>query len=172
MFVLRSTGSRTRRYAPGCSVPAAAQRTTAAAGARCERCSVERALTCTAQVAIKVMKKKIKSARLSKLIRREVALLQLLDHPNIIRLLDVIVADETFNLVMQYVDGGELFYRIQRKPLSERHMRHYFRQVRAPMAGHWPDAWHRATAALTRRTARRSSMHWTIASDTIYRTVI
>ncbi|KAF0977926.1 hypothetical protein FDP41_003248 [Naegleria fowleri] len=71
-------------------------------------------------------------------IKHEIAILKKLDHPNIVRLLEVI--DDPMNdkicLVFEYIDGGELMklnddgiLEAGQKPFSEDEARFYFRQL-------------------------------------------
>lgn len=53
-------------------------------------------------------------------LKREIVILQSLDHPNIIKLLDIFSEKVWIYLVMEYVPGGELFDRIvQKKSYNE-----------------------------------------------------
>lgn len=47
--------------------------------------------------------------------RDEIKIMQSIDHPNIIKLVDVFEDPESLNLVMEKCDGGELFDRIKKK---------------------------------------------------------
>lgn len=63
-------------------------------------------------------------------IRREIKILKLFRHPHIIRLYEVIETPTEIFLVMEYVDGGELFeYIVQRGRLSETEARKFFQQI-------------------------------------------
>jgi serine/threonine protein kinase len=65
-------------------------------------------------------------------IDREIAILKLLKHQHIIRLLDVIHEEESkkIYLVFELVNGGDLFdYTIARGRLSEREARRIMREV-------------------------------------------
>lgn len=70
-------------------------------------------------------------------IEREIAILKLLKHPNIIQLLDVINDETTCKiyLVFELVNGGDLFdYTIARGRLSEREARRIMREVISAVA--------------------------------------
>lgn len=70
-------------------------------------------------------------------IEREIAILKLLKHPNIIQLLDVIndEASSKIYLVFELVNGGDLFdYTIARGRLSEREARRIMREVISAVA--------------------------------------
>lgn len=48
-------------------------------------------------------------------VRNEAEIMRSLSHPNVVRLLDFIEADKFFYLVMELMEGGELFERIIQK---------------------------------------------------------
>ncbi|XP_066206307.1 sperm motility kinase 3A-like [Saccopteryx leptura] len=61
---------------------------------------------------------------------REVELLKSLNHPNVIKLVEVIVTDSTLFIVMEYVSGGDLSNYLPSNRLStESEARHIFRQL-------------------------------------------
>eukprot|EP01137_Pigoraptor_chileana_P023842 Opistho-2@90824 len=65
---------------------------------------------------------------------KDVRLLQLLEHPNIIRLYQVIETDEEFYIFMQFAGGGEIIDYISKKGrLSEKDARFFFRQIVSAM---------------------------------------
>jgi MAP/microtubule affinity-regulating kinase len=60
------------------------------------------------QVAIKIIDKtQLNQSSLQKLYR-EVRIMKMVDHPNIVRLYEVIETEKTLYLVMEYASGGEL----------------------------------------------------------------
>ncbi|KAJ3021187.1 Serine/threonine-protein kinase par-1 [Thoreauomyces humboldtii] len=64
----------------------------------------------------------------------EVQLLMRLDHPNVIRLYQVMETEEECFVVMEYAQGGELIeYIAARGHLSEKEARKYFRQIVSAM---------------------------------------
>eukprot|EP00727_Mastigamoeba_balamuthi_P000115 m51a1_g1010 putative myosin light chain kinase (388) ;mRNA; f:597582-599415 len=63
-------------------------------------------------VAIKVINKKKESPQDIKALMREIAIMKKLAHPNIVRLHQVVLTKKTINIVMEHVDGGELFSKI------------------------------------------------------------
>jgi MAP/microtubule affinity-regulating kinase len=76
--------------------------------------------------------KTLKDAHNKKGIQREIAILRLLDHPNIVKLHDVVedVKTGTFYLVLELAGGGELFdYIVARGRLREKEARKFFRQI-------------------------------------------
>lgn len=68
-------------------------------------------------------------------IEREVVIMKLLDHPNIVRLYDVWENRAELYLIMENVDGGELFHYItnHRGRLPEHTVVHLFRQIIAAL---------------------------------------
>lgn len=62
------------------------------------------------EYAIKIMdKKKIVNENLNDNIKAEVQLMRLINHPYIVRLSEVMAANQKILLVMEYVAGGDLF---------------------------------------------------------------
>ena len=65
----------------------------------------------------------------------ELAILQSLDHPNIVRVLEVLGADDCFYVVMEHCEGGELFSIIlQEGGLAESDCRNIVRQIASALA--------------------------------------
>lgn len=63
-------------------------------------------------------------------IEREVIIMKLIEHPNIMGLYDVWENKGELYLILEYIEGGELFdYLISRGRLPEREAVHYFRQI-------------------------------------------
>ncbi|KAK5175316.1 serine/threonine-protein kinase gin4 [Saxophila tyrrhenica] len=63
-------------------------------------------------------------------LEREIAVMKLLEHPNIVRLFDVWENRNELYLIMEYVDGGELFHYVdERKGLPEDETVYIFRQI-------------------------------------------
>ncbi|VDM72524.1 unnamed protein product [Strongylus vulgaris] len=73
---------------------------------------------CSVEVAVKILDTTRLSRRLSRTISKandieeEVAIMLQIDHPNCVHLVDWIEAGKTAYIVMEKVDGGELFGRI------------------------------------------------------------
>eukprot|EP00168_Porphyra_purpurea_P020920 TRINITY_DN901_c0_g1_i4.p1 TRINITY_DN901_c0_g1~~TRINITY_DN901_c0_g1_i4.p1 ORF type:complete len:561 (-),score=108.79 TRINITY_DN901_c0_g1_i4:1394-3076(-) len=88
------------------------------------------------EVAVKVMEKEsIASMHMTSNVRREIAIMKALSHENIVRLRQVLASPQRLYLVMDYVQGGELFTKIHRDgALTEDAGRHYFRQLVAGVA--------------------------------------
>lgn len=63
-------------------------------------------------------------------IEREVVIMKLIDHPNVMRLYDVWENKNELYLILEYIEGGELFdYLVQKGKLEEREAVGYFRQI-------------------------------------------
>ncbi|EAT84817.2 hypothetical protein SNOG_07351 [Parastagonospora nodorum SN15] len=67
-------------------------------------------------------------------LEREICIMKLLDHPNIVRLYDIWENRNELYLIMEYVEGGELFSFIhEQEGLIEIHAVHIFRQIIAAL---------------------------------------
>ena len=61
---------------------------------------------------------------------REVRIMKTLDHPNIVKLFQVIETEKTLYLVMEYASGGEVFdYLVLHGRMKEKEARAKFRQI-------------------------------------------
>lgn len=82
------------------------------------------------EVAIKIIDKtQLNSNSLEKLFR-EVSIMKLLNHPNIVKLYEVIETEKTLYLVMEYVNNGEVFeYLVKNGRMKENIARQKFRQI-------------------------------------------
>ncbi|XP_034908298.1 CBL-interacting serine/threonine-protein kinase 11 [Populus alba] len=81
-------------------------------------------------VAIKIInKKKISSPSLIANIKREISVMRKLNHPYIVKLIEVLASKTKIYCVMEYVKGGELFTKIAKGRFSEDLSRKYFRQL-------------------------------------------
>jgi len=67
------------------------------------------------KVAIKVIKKKNMSLKELELQKREIEVLKICQHPNIIRLLDVFENPDYIYIVLEYCAGGDLFQYLDRR---------------------------------------------------------
>ncbi|XVE88219.1 hypothetical protein DITRI_Ditri19aG0051300 [Diplodiscus trichospermus] len=81
-------------------------------------------------VAIKVIdKEKILKVGLIAHIKREIAILRRVRHPNIVQLFEVMATKSKIYFVMEYVRGGELFNKVAKGRLKEDVARKYFQQL-------------------------------------------
>lgn len=82
------------------------------------------------EVAIKIIDKtQLNQGSLQKLFR-EVKIMKCLDHPNIVKLFEVIQTEKTLYLVMEYASGGEVFdYLVAHGRMKEKEARAKFRQI-------------------------------------------
>lgn len=85
------------------------------------------------KVAVKIIKKKkMKHENDFRQVQREIKLLSLLNHPNIVQLFEAIETEDAIYMIMEHVSGGELYDHIlKRGRLSEPEARHFFRQILA-----------------------------------------
>lgn len=67
------------------------------------------------KVAVKVMAKKRMSKDDIKCLEQEIEILKQVEHPNIVRLIDVFETSKYYCLVMELMEGGELFDKIVEK---------------------------------------------------------
>ncbi|KAF3456438.1 hypothetical protein FNV43_RR01088 [Rhamnella rubrinervis] len=81
--------------------------------------------------AVKILEKtKIFDLKVTDQIKREIATLKLLKHPNVVRLYEVLASKTKIYMVLEYVTGGELFDRIASKgKLREAQGRKLFQQL-------------------------------------------
>ncbi|XP_020097524.1 CBL-interacting serine/threonine-protein kinase 12-like [Ananas comosus] len=87
------------------------------------------------EVAIKVIdKEKIFKSGLVAHIKREIAVLRRVRHPNIVQLFEVMATKSKIYFVMEYVRGGELFNKVAKGRLREELARKYFQQLIAAVA--------------------------------------
>ncbi|XP_078090169.1 MAP/microtubule affinity-regulating kinase 3a isoform X2 [Mustelus asterias] len=82
------------------------------------------------EVAIKIIDKtQLNPTSLQKLFR-EVRIMKCLNHPNIVKLFEVIETEKTLYLVMEYASGGEVFdYLVAHGRMKEKEARAKFRQI-------------------------------------------
>ncbi|XP_041035212.1 MAP/microtubule affinity-regulating kinase 4 isoform X6 [Carcharodon carcharias] len=82
------------------------------------------------EVAIKIIDKtQLNPTSLQKLFR-EVRIMKCLNHPNIVKLFEVIETEKTLYLVMEYASGGEVFdYLVSHGRMKEKEARAKFRQI-------------------------------------------
>ncbi|KAI9171667.1 Serine/threonine-protein kinase KIN4 [Paramyrothecium foliicola] len=84
------------------------------------------------QVAIKLIKRDSVGSNPSRLakIRREVTILRGLQHPNIVRLIDMVETERYIGIILEYASGGELFdYILNHRYLKDQSARRLFSQL-------------------------------------------
>ncbi|CAD6222885.1 unnamed protein product [Miscanthus lutarioriparius] len=81
--------------------------------------------------AIKILdRQRILAMKINEQIKREIATLKLLKHPNVVRLYEVSASKTKIYMVLEYVNGGELFDKIALKgKLTEKAARNLFQQL-------------------------------------------
>ncbi|KAG9439384.1 hypothetical protein H6P81_019549 [Aristolochia fimbriata] len=82
-------------------------------------------------VAIKILdKEKVLKHKMIDQIKREISTMKLIKHPNVIRMFEVMASKAKIYLVLEFVNGGELFDKIgSRGRLKEDEARKYFQQL-------------------------------------------
>ncbi|CAK7353922.1 unnamed protein product [Dovyalis caffra] len=81
-------------------------------------------------VAIKVISKdQVKKEGMMKQIQREISVMRLVRHPNIVELKEVMATKTKIFFIMEYVRGGELFAKVAKGRLKEEAARKYFQQL-------------------------------------------
>jgi serine/threonine protein kinase len=85
------------------------------------------------KVAIKVIKKKNMSLKELELQKREIEVLKICQHPNVIRMLDVFENPEYIYIVLEYCAGGDLFHYLDKRDfkIHEDLARHIAHQIAA-----------------------------------------
>ena len=82
------------------------------------------------KVAIKIIDKTKLDESTSKKLFREVRIMRLLNHKNIVKLYEVIDTPDELYLVMEYLSGGEIFdFLVAHGRMKEKDARKYFRQI-------------------------------------------
>lgn len=83
------------------------------------------------KVAIKVLEKnRIKDSSDVERVSREIRILKLVNHPNVVKLYEIIETSKTIFLIMEFVPCGELFdYIVARSKLSEEQAAHFYQQI-------------------------------------------
>ena len=83
------------------------------------------------KVAIKILnKEKLKEKEDSERIKREIKILQMMDHPNIIKTYKISENAKNYYIIMEYCDGGELFnYIVEKEKLDENEASMFFYQL-------------------------------------------
>lgn len=87
------------------------------------------------QVAVKIVRKKCLSAEEASLLRREVDILKSFNHPNIIKLYEVLETEKVLFLIMEHASGGEVLdFIVAHKKLPEPRAKQLFRQMVSALA--------------------------------------
>jgi len=82
------------------------------------------------KIAIKFIEKKFVDQEELKLLGREIDIMKKVQHRNVLRLIEIYETDSHLSLVMELVNGGELFYKIVDKgSYSEKEARDIIRQL-------------------------------------------
>ncbi|CAM8889015.1 unnamed protein product [Rhodiola kirilowii] len=81
-------------------------------------------------VAVKVIHTdKILKAGMMEQMKREISIMSLVKHPNVVELYEVLATKKKIYLVMEYAKGGELFDQVAKGKLKENTARKYFQQL-------------------------------------------
>ncbi|KQK07055.1 hypothetical protein BRADI_2g32587v3 [Brachypodium distachyon] len=89
-----------------------------------------RSLMSNHSVAIKVIdKEKVMRVGMIDQIKREISIMRLVRHPNIVQLHEVMASKTKIYFVMEHVRGGELFSKVAKGRLKEEVARKYFQQL-------------------------------------------
>ncbi|XP_044503721.1 CBL-interacting protein kinase 2-like [Mangifera indica] len=81
-------------------------------------------------VAIKIIdKEKVLKVGMIDQIKREISVMRLVRHPNVVELYEVMASKTKIYFVMEYVKGGELFNKVAKGKLKEDVARKYFQQL-------------------------------------------
>ncbi|CAH8485530.1 unnamed protein product [Schistosoma rodhaini] len=86
------------------------------------------------EVAIKIINKTVMDNTLLKRLKREITIMKGTNHPNIVKLLEIIENEDVLCLVMEYASGGEIFdYLVANGKMCEKKARVKFRQLLSAM---------------------------------------
>lgn len=81
-------------------------------------------------VAVKIIdKEKVMKVGLIDQIKREISVMRMIKHPNVVQLHEVMASKTKIYFVMEYVRGGELFNKVAKGRLKEESGRKYFQQL-------------------------------------------
>eukprot|EP00794_Sanderia_malayensis_P018070 gene18070-19879_t len=82
------------------------------------------------KVAVKIIDRTKLAAHILAKVEREIAIMKLINHPNVLGLYDVYENKRNLYLILEYVGGGELFdYLVKKKRLQLPEARKFFRQI-------------------------------------------
>lgn len=89
-----------------------------------------RSIRTNQSVAVKVIDKdKIMRVGLADQVKREISVMRIVRHPNIVQLYEVMATKSKIFFVMEYAKGGELFNKVVKGKLKEDAARRYFQQL-------------------------------------------
>lgn len=89
-----------------------------------------RDLKTSESVAIKVITKdQVKKEGMMEQIKREISVMRLVRHPNVVEMKEVMATKQKIFFVMEYIKGGELFAKVAKGKLKEDTARKYFQQL-------------------------------------------
>lgn len=83
-------------------------------------------------VAVKIVRKDFLDSKpnLRRKVQREIAVMKLVEHPHVLRLMDVFETNSHLFLVIEYAEGGELFdYLVERGKLEPEEALRFFQQI-------------------------------------------
>ncbi|KAA8517515.1 hypothetical protein F0562_017855 [Nyssa sinensis] len=81
-------------------------------------------------VAVKIIdKEKVLKVGMMDQIKREISVMRLVRHPNVVQLYEVMATKTKIYFVIEYVKGGELFHKVSKGKLKENVARKYFQQL-------------------------------------------
>uniref|UniRef100_A0A8R1XVH5 non-specific serine/threonine protein kinase n=1 Tax=Onchocerca volvulus TaxID=6282 RepID=A0A8R1XVH5_ONCVO len=82
------------------------------------------------KVAVKIVNKEKLSESVLQKVEREIAIMKLIEHPNVLHLYDVYENKKYLYLLLEHVSGGELFdYLVRKGRLMAKEARRFFRQI-------------------------------------------
>ena len=83
----------------------------------------------------KILREEVEQSEAMKYLRNEIAILQYLNHPNIVKFKDVKKTKKNFYIIMEYCNGGELSQALKKyiekygKPFDEKIIQHFMKQI-------------------------------------------
>ncbi|VDD81498.1 unnamed protein product [Mesocestoides corti] len=82
------------------------------------------------KVAVKIVNREKLSENVLQKVEREIAIMKLIEHPNVLGLYDVYENRRYLFLILEHVSGGELFdYLVKKGRLSTKEARRFFKQI-------------------------------------------
>lgn len=81
-------------------------------------------------VAVKVIvKKKVLKVGMMNQIKREISVMRLVKHPNVVQLYEVLASKNKIYFILEYVKGGDVFDKVAKGKVKEDDARKYFQQL-------------------------------------------